>query len=471
VSSVGLDPSASPETEAANVGARLSRVLTAADEATMDVAAETCLEELAAYAGVDRAFVAIFDEHERVVARFGWDGSGAGDRTAPLGARLEEVAGSSTGFMRIGRSMAIGNLAAIELTPAERQAAERTGGLPAATMLLPVLVGHDIAGLVGLQSMGETRTWPRPVVAEMEAFAELLVKILGRSQQRHALAAANARARRIAAHLPDGLLMLSTDGAVAWVSPSFSAAWGRSAEALERSQFAELVSPADHAGLDECLGALEPGVDAHLALRLADRDGQWRWADLSICLAREPEVPDEIVITVRDTHDRHLREMRLIAESDRDPLTGLANRGAFDRFVSELGSSSSNIVVAFCDVDGFKGFNDELGHAVGDDVLRQVARAVASSVRAGDMVARIGGDEFVVVVVDPGDDGAMLGDRIVRAVRGIAGPDRRLGVSVGVCGPAPAAEARSMVRRADEAMYVAKRSGKDGWVRAETVAL
>jgi diguanylate cyclase (GGDEF)-like protein/PAS domain S-box-containing protein len=469
VSSVGLDPPSSPETEAANLGARLSRVLAAADEASMAVAAETCLEELAAYAGVDRAFVAIFDEHERVVARFGWDGSGSGDRTAPLGARLEEVAGSSTGFMRIGRSVAIGNLAAIELTVAERQAAERAGGLPAAAMLVPVLVGQDIAGLVGLHSTAETRTWPRPVLAEMEAFAELLVKILGRSQQRHALAAANARARRIAAHLPDGLLMLTTDGAISWVSPSFSAAWGRSAETLERSYLADLVAPSDRPELEECLGSLEPGVDEQLPLRLADRHGRWRWADLSVSLAHEPGVPDEIVVTVRDTHDRHLREMRLLAESDRDPLTGLANRGAFDRFVGELASGSSSVLVAFCDIDGFKGFNDARGHDVGDDVLKAVARAIAGAVRSGDMVARIGGDEFVVVVVDPGHDAAVLGDRIVQAVRAIPDSDRRCSVSVGVCGPAPGAEARTMIRRADEAMYAAKRAGKDGWVRAEAL--
>lgn len=469
MTSVGLDSFASPEAEAANLGARLSRVLVAADGDTMGVAAETCLEELAAYADVDRAFVAIFDERERVVARFGWDGSGTGDRTAPLGSRLEEVVGSHTGFMRIGRTVALGNVGELELSPAERQVAERTGGIPAAAMLLPVLVGGDLAGLVGLQSMAGPRTWPRPVVAEMEGFAELVVKLLGRSQQRHALAAANARARRIAAHLPDGLLMLRTDRAISWVSPSFSAAWGRSAEALEHTELTELVAPTDRPALEACLGALGPGVDARLAVRLTDRDGQWRWADLSVCLAREPGVEDEIVITVRDTHDRHLREMRLLVESDRDPLTGLANRAAFDRFVGELSSSASMVMVAFCDVDGFKGFNDESGHEVGDEVLKSVAGAIAGAVRSGDMVARIGGDEFVLIVLDPGHDAAVLGDRIVVAVRSASAPSRPVTVSVGVCGPAPGSEARQMVRRADEAMYAAKRAGKDGWVRAETL--
>ncbi len=457
--------------EAANVGARLSRVLTAADDdEALAQAAVTCLEILAAFVEADRALVGMFDEHEQVTERFSWSRPGVQAREIPIGAGVDEFAGASMGFLRIGRAVAIGNSAAIELSLTERQTAERTGEMPAAAMLIPVLVAGDLAGVLVLESTEATRTWTRQFVAEVETCAELVVRMLGRTRERQALAVANARARRIADHLPDGLAMLTPEGAIAWVSPSFSAMTGRLAKELERLPLSELVSPPDRGQLLECLASLDPGLDAQCTLRLTDPTGQWRWSELSLRLASEPGVPDEVVVTVRDTHDRHLRELRLVAESDLDPLTRVANRWAFGRFVDELASARSLVMVAFCDIDDFKRTNDELGHGAGDEVLAQVATAISRAVRSRDMVARIGGDEFVVILVDPGDKAAMLGDRLVRGVRNASAGGRLVSVSVGVCGPGPSALARSMVRRADEAMYQAKNAGKDGWVRGELPA-
>lgn len=463
-------PPTAATAESANVGARLSRVLSAADDGTLGIAAETCLEVLARHVGVDRAFVVVFDEHERVALQWQWDDSGRPFNLPPIGSRLEDVSGSASSFVRIGRTLAVGDLAGLsDLSPYERGFVEENGGLPAAAMVIPVMVGADIAGLLVLQSMEDTKVWTRQFVAEVEAFAELIVRMVGRSQQRQALAMANARARRIAQHLPDGLLMLSTEGIIGWVSPSFEAMVGATAEQLERRPFADLVSPVDRETFLDRLAALVVGADASLAVRIADPAGHWRWADLSLCIASEPDrgVPDEIVVTVRDAHDRHLREMQLVRDSDRDPLTGLANRGAFDRFIAELSASTASVVVAFCDVDDFKRFNDELGHDTGDDVLRRVGGAIAGAVRTRDMVARIGGDEFALVVVEPGDDAAVLGERLVRAIR-VAGADvpGPLTLSVGVCGPGPGHRARAMLTTADEAMYSAKRAGKDRWVHS-----
>ncbi|MGH9045684.1 MAG: sensor domain-containing diguanylate cyclase [Acidimicrobiales bacterium] len=454
---------------AQNLGARLSRVLTAAEDATLDVAASTCIEDLCHYVGCNRGFVAIFDEHERLAREWQWEGSGRPFTFPPTGSNLEQILGSLAGFLRIGRTLAIGDMDGLELGPTEAAFVEENGGLPKAAMMLPILVADNLVGIVGIQSMDETKVWTRSVIAEMEAFAELLVRLLGRTTERRALAEANARARRIAAHLPDGLVMLTTEGDITWVSPSFEAMSSFTAAELDRRPFVDLVSPTDRPRLFEQLALVTAGPDASIAVRISDPGGDWRWADLSLSLAAEPHsgVPDEIVVTVRDTHERHLREMQLVAESDRDPLTGLANRSAFERFVSELCAGDAPVMVAFCDVDDFKAFNDRLGHDAGDDILRSVAGAIGRAVRSRDMVARIGGDEFVVIVVDPGHDAARLGERLVAAVRAVAAEGKgEPTVSVGVCGPGPALGAREMVRMADEAMYSAKRAGKDRWVRA-----
>jgi len=447
--------------EVVTVGARLARALLGADQASLWRTADACLGELAAFVDADRALVVLLDEHERVASWFSWAEAGRPRPFARTGEPLEELVGSAAPFLRIGRTVPVGDLSAVELSLAERQLAERNGGLPAATMVLPVLVGHDLVGVAVLESTEGPRTWTRQFVAEVEPFAELVVRMLGRTHERQLLAAATARARRIAAYLPDGLAMLSPDGVIGWASPSLCEMTGRPAAALEQGAFADLVSPADRARFGALLVAVGLGGDARGTFRIVGPSGEWRWCDLSCRLASEPGVPDEVVVTVRDSHERHLREQRLLAETDRDPLTRLANRGALERFLGEVASSRASAVVAFCDVDDFKAVNDRLGHDRGDQVLAAVAGAIGGAVRSGDMAARFGGDEFVVVLVDPGDEAGQLGARLVGAVRASLGGE--VSVSVGVCGPGPAVEIRRLLRLADQAMYRAKRSGKDGW--------
>ena len=141
---------------------------------------------------------------------------------------------------------------------------------------------------------------------------------------------------------------------------------------------------------------------------------------MALRLASEPEsgVPNEIVMSVRDVHDRHLREQHLVRQADLDPLTGLANRAAFEKALATLAERDLRILVAFCDIDDFKAINDEYGHDVGDDVLRSVAAAIGNIVRGDDIVARFGGDEFAVVVTEVDDMHAVpLGARLLGVTR------------------------------------------------------
>src|SRR4051794_34279774 len=120
---------------------------------------------------------------------------------------------------------------------------------------------------------------------------------------------------------------------------------------------------------------------------------------------------------------RRARRYRLLgAESeraaDRDELTGLANRRAFDRILAELGSEAAVILI---DLDNFKQVNDRLGHRAGDRLLRDVASELRTRVRESDVVARLGGDEFAVVLrgADAAHVGA-VGAELSGAVREVA---------------------------------------------------
>lgn len=159
--------------------------------------------------------------------------------------------------------------------------------------------------------------------------------------------------------------------------------------------------------------------------------------------------------------------------SIRDPLTGLLDRGAFDDCLQIQARRASRygrpLAIAMIDIDHFKGLNDSYGHPAGDAVLTWVAGCLRKSVRETDLVARYGGEEFVVAFVDSDDE--RLDDRLESWRSAIAAsvvrPENsdaeiRLTVSIGIARfPADARSPASVLARADERLYQAKRSGRN----------
>ena len=157
------------------------------------------------------------------------------------------------------------------------------------------------------------------------------------------------------------------------------------------------------------------------------------------------------------------------ASAATDPLTGLPNRRYFDEFSALLASrrrSGDNVAVLMIDIDKFKGLNDTYGHPTGDEVLKSVASAITAAVRDQDVPARIGGEEFAVLLRNPGPEVAIeIGERVRHAVReldlrsmGVPG----VSVSVGVANASTADESiQALLDRADHALLRAKRAGRD----------
>jgi diguanylate cyclase (GGDEF)-like protein len=159
-----------------------------------------------------------------------------------------------------------------------------------------------------------------------------------------------------------------------------------------------------------------------------------------------------------------------------DPLTQIANRSLFiERVTKSLGQLAETqrpIAVMFIDLDGFKEINDTFGHAVGDRVLSAVAARLRVQVRKLDLAARIGGDEFGMLLdgMRHKSDASVVAERIIETLRRpipIGDAMVTIGASVGVAvvdEPADAPEAEELMRRADMAMYLAKRQGKNRFV-------
>ena len=151
-----------------------------------------------------------------------------------------------------------------------------------------------------------------------------------------------------------------------------------------------------------------------------------------------------------------------------DPLTGVANRGEFrDRLARALAIGERDFAVAFCDLDRFKPVNDTYGHRVGDQVLVQVVDRMRSALRAGDELARAGGDEFTVLVrnVPTRDAARDVAERLVAVMRApfdADGHEVHLTLSVGVTLPDDVRTADELLASADAALYAVKRVGGDG---------
>jgi diguanylate cyclase (GGDEF)-like protein len=195
---------------------------------------------------------------------------------------------------------------------------------------------------------------------------------------------------------------------------------------------------------------------------------------------RLDEEPDH---TCRVSLDRLVRLSSLVFEREgaaaalrhtasHDTLTGLANRAVFFQRLQDTlddPASGPHIGVLYIDLDGFKPVNDRLGHGVGDVVLREVGRRLASVVRDTDLVARIGGDEFTVLCPDIPHAGVLedLAERLVSVVRApiaIGDQEVSVGASVGVAMAEPAScSIDVLIDAADRALYRVKGANKGGW--------
>lgn len=182
-------------------------------------------------------------------------------------------------------------------------------------------------------------------------------------------------------------------------------------------------------------------------------------------------------LSVRETAlrnaNRHLNSLASL-----DALTGIPNRRSFDAVLPLQWNSAPQLALLMIDIDSFKLYNDHYGHKEGDRCIRLVAQALATTLRGSDVIARIGGEEFAVLMPDA-DIGtaADVADRLRRAVEGLAIPHATaaglvtISVGAAACHPAPSLSPSELFVAADQALYAAKRAGRNVVRRADTVAL
>ena len=250
--------------------------------------------------------------------------------------------------------------------------------------------------------------------------------------------------------------------------------------------------------VDRAACDLDDGSVLQIRYRGMHADGAWRWLSRRSTPFRRDAAGRvvEVLSVLRDVTDVVEAEDRLTHAAEHDHLTGLPNRGVLmkrlESALTRSGRDGREVGVLFIDLDGFKAVNDTAGHAAGDAVLMEAARRLTSTLREGDTVARVGGDEFVIIVepwkrhtsaeatvrstTDPSGPvlAYQVAERVVEALRRpvrVGGADHVVTASIGVSyatlagrsvtAPGTAATAEALLHDADAAMYQAKGEGKD----------
>jgi len=296
----------------------------------------------------------------------------------------------------------------------------------------------------------------RNVDREVEVLAELRA-----SEQRY---------RLLVDHVTDGVI-LARDGVIEWASPNLYGMLGWNPVDWIGLRILDLVRPELRGRLVEALEIDALGVEQTLRFELPAADGELHWLEFKT----RPFVDadgrrDGTALSVRLVDAEVATERHLEHRARHDHLTGLLNRNEIIERLDVIGAearrSGSESAVLFCDLDDFKAVNDTFGHAVGDLVLREVASRVRAAIRDDDLVARIGGDELLVVLhrLHGIEEAMSVADEIRRAsCRPVTAPSAAVSVtmSIGVTMVARGDTADDVIARADEAMYRAKQDGRD----------
>ncbi|WP_336973948.1 GGDEF domain-containing protein [Sphingobium aromaticiconvertens] len=288
-----------------------------------------------------------------------------------------------------------------------------------------------------------------------------------------ALALAERRFQATFHNAPVGIAHVGMDGSFLLVNARFCEITGYCADALMRSGFQQITHADDLRADEALLARLNRGEIPRYSMekRYIRLDGAIVWINLTVSMMRDEDGEPELYVAVVED----LSEVRKAHhESTHDPLTGLRNRRGFaDRaqaMIDQAVHAWEPVSLVYLDLDGFKMLNDRFGHEAGDQCLIDVGTLLKAYVRPMDVAARIGGDEFVLLLSGLTDDAATeLVERLRVSLSQLVWMDD-VGVSgsFGLLTTVPTADTdlAAMIRRADGAMLQAKRAGRNQVVLA-----
>ncbi|HEY2738484.1 MAG TPA: EAL domain-containing protein [Thermoanaerobaculia bacterium] len=347
-----------------------------------------------------------------------------------------------------------------------------------------VILDHEAGPLVRsfearLQRLPGSVIWARFTLqafrddhGQVMRYEGALEDVTGRKQAEESLRASEVRFRALVQNSSDMIGILEQSGSVRYESPSHQRVLGHAVDEYLGRSFLDLVHPEDRPQVTAALRGLidRPDEIATLEYRRRHRNGTWKVVESTASnLLGHPAVAG-IVLNSHDVTDRKQAEARLLHDALHDELTGLPNRARFmDRLRQSMERSRREpdrlTIVLFLDMDRFKIVNDSLGHLFGDELLVQISGSLTAALRPTDTIARVGGDEFAILLdgakdaADAEQIAARIHERLTTPIN-LRGHEVFLTASIGIAVHTPEYERpEDLLRDADTAMYRAKSMG------------
>ncbi len=424
-------------------------------------------ELLGQFLGVTRVFYGDFSESgDTVTVRPGWTRDGAesmvGDEL-----RLEEFGPIVASQIQAGDAFVLS-----DVTTDERSAAFAPAYLDRgikAVLAVPVMKAGSLRVLLGVHD-SKVHNWSAVDVALAEDVVDRTWAAVESAHAQAELRRERDHSRHILDSMTEGFISISAD----WTITHFNAEAARISrqpvrDVIGRTQWEVWPELRGSAIDDLYVGVRQTGKSNTMELPFELPGDYHAWIEIRAY----PALDGALAVFFRDITERKLVDEEIRHASLHDPLTGLPNRAMLFEYAAHLLPhnlrASQCAAVLFLDLDRFKPINDTHGHEVGDMVLKEVSSRLSRSLRAEDLVIRMGGDEFVILLQDIGVP-AYAAEVALHIIRKISEPYQvgelalSISTSIGISMfPRDGEDIDTLVNRADAAMYQAKQEGRDNF--------
>jgi diguanylate cyclase (GGDEF)-like protein/PAS domain S-box-containing protein len=452
-----------------------TRFANLADE-ELDSAIEDVLGELARFVGADRAHLMLFaDDDLSIRMSHEWDGPGVVQRKDYYGDLPCASYPWWIGRLQQRLDVVIESLDALPAEAVnERRLLERQG--IKSIVFVPMTLKKRTVGSVGCTMLTRETPWSDGTIALLRIAGEIFVSALERSRTYRALRSSEQRYRLMAENATDLISRSTMRGRMVYVSDAARSLLGYDAPEMVGHSIFEFIAEADHHVVRQVTTRIaEQRAPQTFSYRALRKDGSFLWFETTSRAVPDPVTGEltEIVAVSRDISERRRAEEQIEYQAYHDALTGLPNRLLFrDRLTIALAHAKRQhtpVAVMFLDLDRFKFVNDTLGHSLGDELLRAIAARLRSVLREGDTIARMGGDEFTVLLTDLSTptDAAKIAQKLLETVAypvRVEGHELYATTSIGIAlYPSDGDNAEALLKNADGAMYRAKEIGRNSY--------
>ncbi len=279
---------------------------------------------------------------------------------------------------------------------------------------------------------------------------------------------------RVVEQSPISVVITNTEGVIDYVNPMFSTISGYDPQEVVGQNPRIFQSGQTPERVYRTLWRrISRGRSWHGELCNRKKNSQLYWERVYISAITDGDQITHFLALKEDISERKEYEQRLYQQANFDSLTGLPNRAlAYDRLdqgIAQARRDDGRLALLFIDIDHFKHVNDSLGHAAGDELLKQVSERIKNCLRESDTLARLGGDEFTIILprIENPMDAEVVAEKVLESCilsMSVAGTELFVSLSIGItCFPDDGSGAIELMKNADSAMYLAKSRGRNNF--------